>query len=238
LPPERFVYCISNHDQVGNRAFGERLHQMVSIETWRAASALLCLGPGIPLLFMGQEWATSAPFLYFTDHVPELGRLVEEGRRREFEWVFRNAEQRGITIPSPQAPETFESSKLRWNEITCEPHPGCLALYRELLALRRTHRAFRPMARDGTRAASLSGDILALRLSDDEAEWLILCDLHGGHHASLRTEKFCQLRDGRRWRAVLNSNEARFGGLPGHSYDETTTSVTFTRPEVLLLQAA
>jgi maltooligosyltrehalose trehalohydrolase len=143
-----------------------------------------------------------------------------------------------MTIPSPQAPETFESSKLRWDELTRDPHPGCLTLYRELLALRRIHRAFRPTARGGIRAESLNGDILALRLSDDETEWLILCDLHGGHHTSLRTEKFCALPDGRRWRAILSSNETRFGGLAGQSYDEPTTNLAFTRPEVLLLQAA
>ncbi|MEI9898440.1 MAG: hypothetical protein WDN28_32425 [Chthoniobacter sp.] len=82
LPPERFVFCISNHDQSGNRAFGERINHFISSGTYRAASALLCLVPYTPLIFMGQEWGASSPFLYFTDHHHELGKLVAEGRRR------------------------------------------------------------------------------------------------------------------------------------------------------------
>ncbi|MDP9291124.1 MAG: malto-oligosyltrehalose trehalohydrolase, partial [Verrucomicrobiota bacterium] len=79
---EKFVFCISNHDQVGNRAFGERLSHIVSPAQYRAASALLCLTAYTPLIFMGQEWAASAPFLYFTNHHSDLGKLVTEGRRK------------------------------------------------------------------------------------------------------------------------------------------------------------
>src|SRR5215468_995564 len=84
LAPERFVYCISNHDQVGNRAFGDRLNQIVSPASYRAASGFLLLSPYTPMLFMGQEWAACSPFCYFTDHEPQLGRNVTEGRRKEF----------------------------------------------------------------------------------------------------------------------------------------------------------
>ena len=84
LPPRSFVFCIQNHDRIGNRAFGERLNHQVDAATFRAASALLLLAPQTPLLFMGQEWAASSPFLFFTDHEPDLGRRVREGRLREF----------------------------------------------------------------------------------------------------------------------------------------------------------
>src|SRR5690606_1953643 len=142
LPPRAFVHCIQNHDQVGNRAFGDRLSQVVGLDAYRAVSALLLLGPYTPLLWMGQEWADSSPFLYFTDHPDELGRLVTEGRREEFRHFSAFHEPgRREQIPDPQAEETFLRSKLRWEERARAPHAGVLALYRELLALRAHHPA-------------------------------------------------------------------------------------------------
>jgi maltooligosyltrehalose trehalohydrolase len=130
----RFVYFIQNHDQVGNRALGDRLHHGVEWAMYRAASTLLLLLPQTPLLFMGQEWAASTPFRYFTDHNAELGALVTEGRRREFASFsgFSQAE-----IPDPQALETFRASQLRWDESTVEPHASMLRLYKSLLRMRR-----------------------------------------------------------------------------------------------------
>ena len=80
----RFVICLQNHDQVGNRAMGDRLHSSIPAEAWRAASVVLLTAPMTPLLFMGQEWAADTPFQYFTDLEPGLGQQVTEGRRREF----------------------------------------------------------------------------------------------------------------------------------------------------------
>lgn len=134
LPPEQFIYCISNHDQVGNRAFGERLHQLISPESYRALSLFFCLVPYTPMLFMGQEWATSAPFLYFTDHPGDFGRLVTEGRAREFQF---DAQQHHRPLPNCQDESTFQDSKLRWDEIAQPPHSQVLELYREGLQLRR-----------------------------------------------------------------------------------------------------
>ena len=139
LPRERFVVCVQNHDQVGNRAFGDRIHQGIDAAAWRAAVALLLLTPETPLLFQGQEWAASTPFLYFTDHEPALGRLVTEGRRREFArfTAFADPATRE-RIPDPQADATFEASRLRWEERSREPHASSLRLHRALLSLRRT----------------------------------------------------------------------------------------------------
>jgi maltooligosyltrehalose trehalohydrolase len=138
VPAERFVVCLQNHDQVGNRALGERLHHVVDPASYRAALALVLLAPETPLLFMGQEWAASTPFLYFTDHEPGLGKLVTEGRRREFArfeaWADPALRER---IPDPQAAATFEASKLRWDERLLPPHAAVLALHRSLLRLRR-----------------------------------------------------------------------------------------------------
>lgn len=131
LPRNGFVYCISNHDQVGNRAQGERLHHDVADAAYRAASALLLFLPQLPLLFMGQEWGASTPFLYFTDHEEELGRKVTEGRAEEFkDFDFEN-------VPDPQDPETFQRSKLRWSEIEGPPYSGMLRFYRDLLRWRK-----------------------------------------------------------------------------------------------------
>lgn len=130
LPRKSFVYCISNHDQVGNRAQGERLHHDVAEAAYRAASALLLFVPQLPLLFMGQEWGASTPFLYFTDHEEELGRKVTEGRAEEFaDFDFEN-------VPDPQDPETFRRSKLRWGETEGPPHSHMLRYYRDLLRWR------------------------------------------------------------------------------------------------------
>lgn len=134
----RFVYCIQNHDQIGNRALGDRLHHSIDWAVYRAASALLLLLPQTPLLFMGQEWAASTPFLYFTDHHAELGQAVTEGRRKEFASF---AGFSGSQIPDPQAIETFRASQLRWDELSTEPHLHMLNLYKSLLALRRANPA-------------------------------------------------------------------------------------------------
>jgi maltooligosyltrehalose trehalohydrolase len=133
--PWNLVLCIQNHDQVGNRALGERLGVDVSPAAFRAMSTLLLLAPYTPLLFMGQEWNASTPFLYFTDHDAELGRLVTEGRRKEFAGFKRFA---GSEVPDPQAVETFTRSKLDWAEAERPEHAGVRALYRELLRLRAT----------------------------------------------------------------------------------------------------
>lgn len=130
----QFVYCIQNHDQIGNRALGDRLHHALDWAVYRAASALLLLLPQTPLLFMGQEWAASTPFLYFTNHNEELGRAVTEGRRKEFA-SFTGFSQ--TQIPDPQALETFRASQLRWEELTSEPHAYMLRMYKSLLRLRR-----------------------------------------------------------------------------------------------------
>src|SRR5690606_35197220 len=108
IPPRRFVFCIQNHDQVGNRALGERLHHQVELAAFRAATVILLRAPATPLLFMGQEWAASTPFLYFTDHPEPLGSMVTEGRRKEFQHFSAFSDPEALErIPDPQAEGTF-----------------------------------------------------------------------------------------------------------------------------------
>ncbi|HVJ89947.1 MAG TPA: malto-oligosyltrehalose trehalohydrolase, partial [Labilithrix sp.] len=137
LSHEHLVYCIQNHDQVGNRALGNRLTEDVSLEAFMGASLLLLFLPALPLIFMGQEWAATTPFIYFTDHEAELGAAVTRGRRDEFK-KFRAFHDPTLRerIPDPQALSTFERSKLRWSERSSGRHAEVLSLYRKMLHLR------------------------------------------------------------------------------------------------------
>lgn len=129
----RFVGFIQNHDQVGNRATGDRLCEAVGVDRAKIAAAFVLLGPFIPLLFQGEEWAASSPFQYFADHDdPELARLVSEGRVREFAAFGWDP----AVIPDPEKQQTFEASKLNWNELPDSPHSEMLSWYRSLIELR------------------------------------------------------------------------------------------------------
>jgi maltooligosyltrehalose trehalohydrolase len=213
LPPRAFVHCIQNHDQVGNRAFGDRLTESVSLPVYRAASALLLLSPYTPLLWMGQEWAATTPFQYFTDHPEELGKLVTEGRRKEFGKfsAFGDPAVRE-RIPDPQAPSTFENSRLRWDEAEGPPHAGVRTLYRELLALRRTHPALVRRDRDRFAVAALGEHALALRRTGEDGRALLLVVSFEGP-LSVDLDAIKETRSsGAPWDLLLSSEEARFGG--------------------------
>jgi maltooligosyltrehalose trehalohydrolase len=158
LSGHRFVVFSQNHDHIGNRAQGERTAALLSPGRLRIAAALVCLAPFIPLLFQGEEWGASAPFLYFTDHQDaSLAQAVREGRRNEFTAFGWNP----ADVPDPQARVTFERSKLNWSELEQEPHASLYAWYRSLLRLRRETLAL------------IDGDMLATRTAYDEAaRWL------------------------------------------------------------------
>jgi len=132
LSGEKFVVCIQNHDQIGNRALGDRLSQLVSFESQKLAAALLILSPYVPLIFMGQEYGETNPFQYFIDHGdPDLVKRVCEGREREFAAFGRKK------IPDPKSPNTFKRSKLDWKTLKKKPHQHLFLLYQDLIALRR-----------------------------------------------------------------------------------------------------
>ncbi len=214
FPPECFVYCISNHDQTGNRAFGERLGHVLSPAAYRAASALLCLVPYTPMLFMGQEWNASTPFAFFTEHHDELGRLIAQGRRKEFEHftAFGDPATRE-TIPDPQAKSSFENSKLRWDERRTPEHAAIHALYREFLHLRKTHSALRDRSRANWRIELHKSAIVVLTYDD---RLTVVIDLTGGHAAP-------EIHRG--GKLLLSSNDARFGGDPAADFRGPTTAV-------------
>ncbi len=133
LPGDRFIGFIQNHDQVGNRAHGERLVHLVGSGRAKIGAALVFAAPFVPLVFQGEEWAASTPFRYFTDHRdPNLADAVRDGRRVE----FANFGWEPGAIPDPQDPATFETSNLNWDERGEGPHADMLEWYRALVALR------------------------------------------------------------------------------------------------------
>lgn len=138
LPPAAFIDFLQTHDQVGNRAFGERLCHLTNPVALEAVTTVLLLAPATPFLFMGEEFAAAQPFLFFCDFGEELANAVTEGRRREFASFARFADPAvREQIPDPNAASTFTASVLDWQTLTQAPHKTVLALYRDLLALRR-----------------------------------------------------------------------------------------------------
>ncbi|HUR17308.1 MAG TPA: malto-oligosyltrehalose trehalohydrolase [Acidimicrobiales bacterium] len=160
LPAHRFVGYLQNHDQVGNRAVGERSSALLSAGRMKVAAALVLAAPFVPMLFQGEEWGATTPFQYFTDHDDaELGRAVSEGRRREFAGFGWDPDE----VPDPQHPETFERSKLDWGELDRHDHKELLSWYRRLIRLRRDEPALRSGTFDGINVSF-----------DEQARWMIV----------------------------------------------------------------
>jgi maltooligosyltrehalose trehalohydrolase len=135
LSQHRFVGYIQTHDQVGNRAVGDRISHTVGMQRAKIAAALFLLSPFVPMLFQGEEWAASSPFQYFANHDdPELARLVSKGRKNEFATFGWDPQ----SIPDPEKPSTFEASKLKWEEMADGEHAEMLEWYRALIHLRRS----------------------------------------------------------------------------------------------------
>ncbi|MDO8312518.1 MAG: malto-oligosyltrehalose trehalohydrolase, partial [Sideroxyarcus sp.] len=174
LPPTAFVLFLQNHDQVGNRAFGERLTQIADPDALKAATVLLLLSPMIPLLFMGEERGATNPFFYFTDHEDDLAKAVRDGRRAEFSKFakFNDPELRQ-KIPDPNAIDTFRSSKID-PEIEGAEQQGWRDLYQQLLALR--HSEIIPHL-----AGARSADVTIMAPHAVRAAWL----LGNGSHLSI-----------------------------------------------------
>ena len=177
LPPSAFVSFLQTHDQVGNRALGERVAQLADPRALRAAIACVLLTPSPPLLFMGEEFAASTPFFFFCDFGPDLAQAVTQGRRREFTRFerFRDPAAQKL-IPDPNDPATFERSRLDWQELRVAPHDEWLAFYQQCLHLRSKHLVPRlaGMVPSGTSAVEREEVLLAhWMLGDGSALHLI-----------------------------------------------------------------
>jgi maltooligosyltrehalose trehalohydrolase len=238
LEPSRFVFCLQNHDRIGSRALGERLNHQVDLATYRAASALLLTAPATPLLFMGQEWGATAPFVFFTDHHDELGRLVKEGRRHEFRDYAAFADPAALErIPDCQAEQTFLSCKLDWAERERKPHAGLLRLYQALLALRKTEPALRSYRRGRFKAQALDEDTMLLcREADCGSSIWVVVRLRGAGSVDLADQLRVQ-DDG--WELILTTEDSPFAALGSPPRVDLTGSVPqldFPGPAAVLLR--
>jgi maltooligosyltrehalose trehalohydrolase len=177
LSGHHFLGYSQNHDQIGNRAQGERLSHLLSLGKTKIAAALVFTSPFIPMLFQGEEFGASSPFQYFTHHDdPELARQVSDGRKNEFKGFGWSPEE----IPDPQEEETFQRSKLNWEEIAGEPHAVLLEWHKQLIRLRRAH----PSLTDGRmQDVDVRFDEKAAWVSVKRGEVEVVCNLSGERQA-------------------------------------------------------
>jgi maltooligosyltrehalose trehalohydrolase len=226
LPGERFVIYSQNHDQVGNRAYGERLSALVPFPALKLAVGLVLCAPNIPLLFMGEEYGESAPFLYFTSHTdPALAQAVRDGRRREFA-RFTWAEE----IPDPQNPQTFERSRLTHSLREQGHHSALLRFYRDLITLRKRSPALHTCNKECLDAMVIpDNDLLLVRRWQPGADEVLLV----ASFASAATSALVPVPPGH-WLKTLDASADIYGstaemlGLPTLLEGNVSRHMTFT----------
>jgi maltooligosyltrehalose trehalohydrolase len=213
IEPAKFVTFLENHDQVANSARGLRLHQMASPGKWRALTALMLLAPSTPMLFQGQEFSSSAPFLYFVDFDPELAEAVRAGRG-EFLAQFPSIAdfRRRAQLSDPGDPATFERCKLDFGER--ERHAASYALHQDLIALRRSDAAFRRQRAGGLDGSVLSPQAFALRFFTDTHadDRLLLVNLGPDLCRRSFADPLLAPPLKRGWEVGWSSEDARYGG--------------------------
>ena len=212
VPASAFVGYLENHDQVANSARGARLHTLSAPGCWRALTAVLLLGPAMPMLFQGQEFAASAPFLYFADHQAELARLVRKGRTeflQQFPSIATVEVAEALADPGDRA--TFERCKLDFSER--ERHPWAYALHRDLLRLRRDDPVFAAQGAHGVDGAVLGDDAFVLRFfgeADDDR--LLTVNLGADLALDIMPEPLLAPPVSMRWTLLWSSEHPRYGG--------------------------
>lgn len=213
LVAARFVNYIQNHDQVANSPHGQRLHAMTTPGRYRALSALLLLGPQTPLLFQGQEFASSTPFHYFADHSPELNEAIHKGRRKFVSQFPRLAtEQMQEQIPNPADAEMFE--QLTLDAAERETHGEVYTLYRDLIRLRREDPTFREQGLHGIDGAVLADEALVLRyFGKDGDDRLLLINFGPAFQFDPAPEPLVAPPEGHTWRTLWSSEDPRYGGF-------------------------
>jgi len=223
LPPFAFVTFLENHDQVANSVSGLRGHARGAPGLWRALTALLLLGPGTPLLFQGQEFSASAPFLYFADHQPPLRDSVRDGRK-EFLRQFPSVRDRAVQdrLPSPDDRRTFESCRLDHGER--ERHAGAYALHRDLIALRRSDPAIAAGAKGFVDGAVLAPHAFAIRyFGAEEGDRLLLVNLGHDWQPRALPEPLLAPPAGHRWQTAWSSEDPAYGGEGTPAFDPDRT---------------
>jgi maltooligosyltrehalose trehalohydrolase len=228
LDPAQFVLFLENHDQVANSARGLRMHQLTDAGRARAFTALFLLLPGTPMLFQGQEFWCSEPFLYFADHKEGLNEAVEKGRR-EFLSQFPHLRSLDLQISSPGAFETFLRCKLDWTQF--HRNAGPVALHRDLLALRREDAVFRAQRRHRLDGAVLGDEAFVLRFFGKSGDDRLLIVNYGRDlKPACLAEPLLAPSADCRWSMIWSSEDPKYGGsgispfetqnglhIPGHA---------------------
>jgi maltooligosyltrehalose trehalohydrolase len=214
VPPAAFVNFIENHDQLANSGDGSRLHARTAPALYRAMTALMLLMPGTPMLFQGQEFGATAPFLYFADLSAELAESVRSGRAEfvsQFPSLATAPMQRRLPVPSD--PDTFARCRLDWSER--ERHGAQLRLHRDLLALRRRETAFRQQRPGGVDGAVLRDRLFILRFMTDAPgdERLLIVNFGTDVTAGSFAEPLTAPPDGYDWAMTWSSESPDYGGL-------------------------
>jgi maltooligosyltrehalose trehalohydrolase len=212
LPSSRFVSFLENHDQVANTGLGERLCRHVNQSLWRAMTALLLLGPELPMLFQGQEFGASTPFTYFADHHGELGEAVAEGRAQFLAQFppFKTPEMRAA-IPNPAAADVFARCKLRDDERSQES--AFVQLHRDLLRLRRDDAVLRELGTENVtiESSAPTASLLLLRYCTSEAHRLLVVNFADEYSCPMNDALFAPL-PGTEWRQLWSSEQPQYGG--------------------------
>jgi maltooligosyltrehalose trehalohydrolase len=214
LQPDQFVTFLENHDQIANSLRGLRPHQLAGPGRLKALTTLWLLMPGTPMFFQGQEFAASAPFLYFADHNPELAKLVSKGRK-EFLTQFKTiaCPEADPYLREPSAEETFQACKLDWTEWESGPHSDIYNFHKALLKLRREDPVFSKPRRGGVDGAVLGPEVFALRyFGEGGDDRLVIVNL--GLDTELRPwpEPLLAPAQGRDWKLIFTSESPCFGG--------------------------
>jgi len=229
-------YCIQNHDQIGNRALGERLHHEIKLDEYKVASALLLLAPAVPMLFQGQEWATTSPFQFFTDHNADLGKLVTEGRRKEF-GKFKAFSDPSVRekIPDPQAESTFQNSKVNWEETNKGDHAAVLALYKDLLKLRTAEPALHNAKRADLEVHAVSERVLAFTRKNGGSTFVAVFQFKAGD-SKVDLTKF---GGASKFEVVFNSQDQKYATSDNKTQAATLegTTLHFTGASAVVLRA-
>jgi maltooligosyltrehalose trehalohydrolase len=212
LDPSALVTFIQNHDQVANTARGERPNILATAGKYKAMTALLLLAPATPMLFQGQEYAATTPFLYFCDHHAELAKTIREGREKFL------AQFRSLALPEmhhvfgdPGNPSTFEASKLDFSER--QKNGAMYSLHKDLIQLRREDPVFRQQRRGGVDGAVLSPNAFLLRyFGGDHGDRLLLINLDRDLHCDPAPEPLLAPPDNSRWTVIWSSEDPKYGG--------------------------
>jgi maltooligosyltrehalose trehalohydrolase len=203
VPGHKFVVFTQNHDQVGNRMMGERLSSLIDFELLKAVAGTMLLSPFTPMLFMGEEYAETQPFLYFTSHSdPELIRLVREGRKEEFK-AFMNQGQ----APDPDDEKAFIVSKLNWDRRS-KNQEIMFSFYKELISLRKSLPALKNPDRQNITAKAIENENAFYLISKHPSQTLLAIINYGDNNVLLDAEETREIN----WKLILDSSDEKWGG--------------------------